>query len=162
MSLDDFVFAWEGASSAEGPWHHLRVVRINGEEALSHLFRYELHLLVKNGEEEPEPDELVGKRASLRIPTLSQPAFKVVHGVITEAVDETFVTEGTVYRVVLEPPLAQARYRQRCRIFLDKTLRQIVETVLKTDAGMTLRSGAMLEPPEGGPGYTPAQEHFTW
>src|SRR5262245_2701322 len=102
MSLDDFVFAWEGHSSADGPWSHLRVVRFEGEEAMSQLFRYELHLLAKSPDEEPEPEELVGKRASLRIPTMSQPAFKLVHGVITEAADATFLPEGTVYRVVLE------------------------------------------------------------
>ena len=162
MNPDDFVFAREGASSAEGPWKHLRVVRFEGEEAMSRLFRYELHLLAKKGEEDPDPDTLVGKRASLRIATLSEPGFKLVHGVITEAEDAFDVPEGTVYRVVLEPPLVRARYRKRCRIFLDKTLRQIVESVLSKDAGMTLKSGAMLEPPVGGPSYQPAQEQFTW
>jgi type VI secretion system secreted protein VgrG len=162
MSFDDFVFAWEGASSADGPWKHLRVVRIAGEEAMSRLFRYELYLLAPKDAAEPSPDELAGKRASLRIATQSQPGFKVVHGVITEAVDAADVPEGAVFRVVLEPPLVRARFRRRCRIFLDKTLRKIIETVLQTDAGMTLKSGAMLEPAEGGAAYKPAKEQFTW
>lgn len=162
MNLDDFVFAWEGASSADGPWKHLRVVRFTGEEAMSRLFRYELHLLARKGEDEPDPDELVGKRASLRIATQSQPAWKLVHGVITEAEDAAYAPEGTIYRVVLEPPLARARLRTRCRVFLDKTLRQIVEAVLRTDAGMKLVSGAMLDAPSGGSSYKPAREHFTW
>jgi len=158
MSQDDFVFAWEDG----GGWKHLRVVRFSGEEAMSRLFRYEIHLLTAKGEEEPSPDELIGKRASLRIATLSDPAYKLVHGVITEASDAAEAPEGTIFRLTLEPPLARARYRRRCRIFLDKTLRQIIETVLRTDSKMTLKSGAMLDAPEGGPSYKPAQETFTW
>jgi type VI secretion system secreted protein VgrG len=158
MSQDDFVFAWEGGQG----WKHLRVVRFSGEEAMSRLFHYEIHLLTAKGEEEPSPDELIGKRASLRIATLSDPAYKLVHGVITEASDAAEAPEGTIFRVVLEPPLVRARYRRRCRIFLDKTLRQIIETVLRTDSKMTLKSGAMLEAPDGGPTYKPAQENFTW
>ncbi|NUQ76112.1 MAG: type VI secretion system tip protein VgrG [Polyangiaceae bacterium] len=159
MSQDDFVFAWEGGW---GTWQELRVVRFEGEEAMSRLFRYEIHLLAAKGEDEPSPDELVGQRASLRIATLSDPPYKLVHGVITEASDAGEAPEGTILRITLEPPLVRARYRRRCRIFLDKTLRQIVEAVLRTDSQMTLKSGAMLDAPQGSPAYKPAQEAFTW
>jgi type VI secretion system secreted protein VgrG len=162
MNKDDFVFAWEGGGSGAGHWKELRVVRFTGDEAMSRLSYYEIHLLAAKGEEEPSPDDLVGKRASLRIATLSDPAYKLVHGVITEAHDAGEAPEGTILRVVLEPPLVRARYRRRCRVFLDKTLRQIVETVLRTDAGMALKSGSMLDAPDGGASYTPAKEHFTW
>lgn len=158
MSQDDFAFAWEGG----GTWKQLRVVRFSGDEAMSRLFHYEIHLLTAKGEEEPSPDELIGKRASLRIATLSDPAFKLVHGVITEANDAAEVPEGTIFRLTLEPPLVRARYRKRCRIFLDKTIRQIIETVLRTDSQMTLKSGSMLAAPDGGPTYKPAEENFTW
>ncbi|MDI1475315.1 type VI secretion system tip protein TssI/VgrG [Polyangium sp. y55x31] len=157
MNTDDFVFAWEDEAESPEP---LRVARFEGEEGMSRLFRYEIHLLAK--EADLDPEAMIGKRASLWIATASVPAWKVVHGVVTEAEDLTTVPEGSVYRVVLEPPLARARYRTRSRIFLDKTLRQIIESVLRDDAGMTLASGASLEPPVGPPSFTAASERFTF
>ncbi|EYF05092.1 type VI secretion system Vgr family protein [Chondromyces apiculatus] len=162
MGLDDFVFACEGVSGTAGPWDHLRVARFDGEEGMNRPFRYEVLLLEQAGSQEVDPESLVGKRATLRIATGSQPAFKVVHGLITEAEDAAEVPEGSLYRVVLEPPLVRARHRKRSRIFLDKTLRQIVETVLRDDTRMTLVSGAMLDAPLGGPTYKPAREQLTW
>jgi type VI secretion system secreted protein VgrG len=162
MAMSDFVFAWDGASSADGPWAHLEVIRFVGEEAMSRLFRFEIDVLARKHVEEPDPDELVGKRATLRIATQSTPSLKVVHGVITAAADVTEVPEGSVFRLVLEPPLARARYRKRCRIFLDKTLRQIIEAVLVGDHGMALASGSALEEPVGGPSYAPAREKLTF
>ncbi|AKT40637.1 type VI secretion system Vgr family protein [Chondromyces crocatus] len=162
MSFDDFVFGWESKGGALGSWGGLRVVRFGGEEPMSGVFRYEVLLLAATGDDDLDPLSLVGRRASLRISTGSQPAFKLVHGVITEAEDAAEVPEGAVYRVVLEAPLARARHRKRSRIFVDKTLRQIVETVLRDDAGMKLVSGAMLDAPVGLPSYRPAEERFTW
>ena len=158
---DDFVFAWEGASAPGGKWAHLRVVRLSGEEEASRPFRYELHLAVKSPIEEPEPDALVGKRATLRIATLSSPQLKVVHGIITEAEDVAQLSDAAVYRVVLEPALSLSRFRKRCRIFLDKTTRQIVEAVLG-DAEITNRSGGAVEPDVGALDYAPAADEFTW
>jgi len=157
MNTDDFVFAWEDEGATPEP---LRVAKFVGEEAMSRLFRYEILLLAK--EADLDPETFIGKRASLWIATLSAPAWKVVHGVVTEAEDATAVPEGSVYRVVLEPPLSRARHRTRSRIFLDKTLRQILESVLRDDAGMTLTSGASLEPPVGPPSYTAAATRFTF
>ncbi|MRG90896.1 type VI secretion system Vgr family protein [Polyangium spumosum] len=154
MNTDDFVFAWEDEAEP------LRVARFEGEEGMSRLFRYELLLLAKAADLDPEA--MLGKRASLWITTLSAPAWKVVHGVVTEAEDVTSVPEGSVYRVVLEPLLARARYRTRSRVFVDKTLRQILESVLRDDAGMTLTKGALLDPPVGPPSFTAAAARFTW
>ncbi|TKC95834.1 type VI secretion system Vgr family protein [Polyangium fumosum] len=157
MNTDDFVFAWEEEGQTPEP---LRVARFEGEEGMSRLFRYEILLLAK--EADLDPETMIGKRASLWITTLSAPAWKLVHGIITEAEDATTLPEGSVYRVVVEPPLARARYRTRSRVFLDKTLRQIVESVLRNDAGMTLTSGASLDPPVGPPSFTAASARFTW
>jgi type VI secretion system secreted protein VgrG len=160
MALADFSFAWE---AAQGPaWAHLQVARIRGREGISEPYRYELTLIAKTPAPEVEIDDLIGKRASLRIATQSTPARKVVHGILVEAEELFEAPDGMVYRVVLMPPWARAMHRKRCRIFLDKTLRQIVNAVLTGDPKMSLRDGAEVEDDDGSLTFTPADEIFTW
>lgn len=160
MSGNDFALAVEGSQSVDGPWHYLRVVRFDGVEGMSRIFRYEIVVLIKG--DDCDPESWIGKRASLRIATLAEPPFRLLHGIITEAEDAGLDLQGPMYRLTLEAPLARARYRVRSRIFLDKTLRQIIETVLRDNAGMSLVSGALLDPPMGSPFFKPAAERFTW
>src|ERR1700761_2441350 len=98
-------FAWETAAGPQGPWSHLQVVHFDGREELSALYRYELTLLARGPAPEVDPHDLVGARATLRIATLSAPAYKVVHGVVIEAEELGPVPEGIVYRAILAPPL---------------------------------------------------------
>ncbi len=160
MNGIDFALALEGSSSVEGPWQYLRVVQFDANEAMSQLFRYEVIALLKGDDKDPE--EFIGKRASLRIATGTEPIFRLVHGVITAAEDVGVDSQGPIFRITLEPPLVRARHRKRQRIFLGKTLRRIIEAVLQADTGMTLVSGALLDPPMGGPSYEPAADRFTW
>jgi type VI secretion system secreted protein VgrG len=160
MALADFSFAWE---AAQGPaWAHLQVGRIRGREGISEPYRYELTLIAKTPAPEVEIDDLIGKRASLRIATQSSPARKVVHGIVVEAEELFEAPDGMVYRVVLMPPWARAMHRKKCRIFLDKTLRQIVNAVLSDDPRMNLQQGAEVEDDDGSPLFSPAKEIFTW
>ena len=106
MTTDDFTFACEGASGA-GPWDALRVVRFHGKEALSELYRYEVVLLAASGD--LAVADLVGKRCSLRIATLSLPALKVAHGVVVEAEEIATLPEGRTLRVVFMPPEHRGR-----------------------------------------------------
>ncbi len=107
--------------------------------------------------------ELAGARATLRIPTLSSPSHRVVHGVIAEA-EELHPTEhGMAYRVTLVPPLARALHRVRCRIFLDKTLRQIVDEVLSGEPALTRADAATVPDADDDlTSFTPAVERNTW
>lgn len=160
MNGPDFALALEGSSSLDGPWNFLRVVQFTGDEAMNQLFQYDLVVLLKG--DDCDPEEFVGKRASLRIATDTLPAYRLIHGVITEAEDAGLDPQGPIYRLTLEPPIVRARHRKRYRIFLDKTLRRIIETVLQTDSGLALVSGGLLDTPMGGPAYAPAKERFTW
>ncbi|EYF05093.1 type VI secretion system Vgr family protein [Chondromyces apiculatus] len=160
MSHVDFTFACEGVGSPAEPWAALEVVRFQGREALSALYRYEIVLLARA--QPVDVDALVGKRASLRIATGSTPAWKVVHGLVTEAEEIASLPEGRTLRVLLSPPLARATHRRRCRIFLDKTLRQIVDAVLLGDPLLTKGGGESPEPDLGDPDFTPAEEAFAW
>ncbi|UQA59974.1 type VI secretion system Vgr family protein [Polyangium aurulentum] len=152
----DFTFAWEGGQG----WDQLLVVRFAAREAISSLFRYEVTLLLR-GHAMLYPDELIGERACLRIATLVSPGYRIVHGVITDAEELAPVPEGRLYRVILEPPLALAQYRVRSRIFLDKTLRQIIDAVLSPL--FTRNDKAHADGDDEHPqGYTPPVTRFCY
>lgn len=157
----DFTFAWEHAEGS--PWAHLQVVRFHGREEISALYRYELTLLAREPNAEIDLAVLVGARATLRIATLSQPAYRLVHGVITEAEEIGTVPEGMLYRAVLAPPLVRARHRSRCRIFLEKTTRQIIDAVLQGDPELRRDDGCTVVEDFGVHGsFSPAAEVFAW
>jgi type VI secretion system secreted protein VgrG len=163
MDDHDFTFGFEGASGPGGPWSHLLVVSFRGRVEMSALYRYELTLLAKVPAPEVEPDQLIGKRATLRIRTLSTPDYHVVHGIVAEAEEINSVPDGMLYRVVLVPPLARALYRKRCRIFLEKTIRQIIDAVLQGDPYLSKNDGATAPPDDGNFGsFSPAAEQYTW
>lgn len=163
MSTTDFRFAWEGAEGPDAPWGHLQVVELRGTEQMSGLYRYELTLASKVPSPEVDIHDLVQSRATLRIATNSEPAYKVVHGIIAEAEEINTLPDGMLYRVVVVPPLARAQYRKRCRIYLEKTTRQIIDDVLQGDPSLSLAEGATVEDDDGiGASYTPAGEQYTW
>lgn len=163
MSDLDFAFAWEGASAEAGPWSHLQVVELRGTEAISSLYRYELVLFAHEPAPAVDPEELIGARATLRITTRSEPAFRVVHGILTEAEELGPVYNGMLYRVVLSPPLARSMHRTRCRIFLEKTTRQIIDAVLQGDPALRRDDGAVAEPDGGDTrSFGPARELYAW
>ncbi|MBK9262905.1 MAG: type VI secretion system tip protein VgrG [Polyangiaceae bacterium] len=159
----DFTFAWERASSPQGPWRHLHVVSFRGTEALATLYRYEITALMREPAPEIDPDELIGQRGTLRIATLTAPAYRVVHGVIIGAEELGPVPGGMLYHIVLAPPLVRAAHRSRCRIFLEKTTRQIIDAVLQGDPEITLANGVTGILDDGDETrYIPAKEMYTW
>ncbi|WP_437962677.1 type VI secretion system tip protein TssI/VgrG (plasmid) [Sorangium sp. So ce119] len=163
MSDVDFAFAWEGASEGAGPWRHLQVVELRGSEAISSLYRYELVLVAHEPAPGVDPEELIGTRATLRVTTRSEPAYRAVHGIITEAEEIGPIYDGMLYRVVLSPPLARSMHRTRCRIFLEKTTRQIIDAVLQGDPSLRRDDGATAQPDTGDAlTFQPARELYAW
>lgn len=158
----DFSFTWDGALAPGGPFAHMLVARFEGHEAMSELYRYEILLLVKDPLLEVDPEDLIGKSATLRITTQSEPFFRVVHGSITEAKEAYDGPDGLYYRVTLAPPWARALHRRRCRIFLEKTTRQIIEAVLQGDPKMSLLPDGVAPADDGDPLWSPPEERFTW
>ncbi|WP_437736876.1 type VI secretion system Vgr family protein [Sorangium sp. So ce1335] len=159
----EISFAWEGASGPEGPWSHLRVVSVRGTEALSSLYHYEITALIREPAPEIDPDGLIQARATLRFTTTTEPMWRVVHGLVVEAEELGPVPGGMCYRIVLAPPLLRAMHRTRCRIFLGKTTRQIVDAVLQGDPELSLSAGATVQP-DGGDDtqFSAAKELYTW
>lgn len=162
MAKLEFEFAWESAASPDGPWAHLFVVDFRGHEEMSSLFRYELTLLARDPSLEVDPHDLVRQRATFRLRTGTLPEYRVVHGVIAEAEELGPTAHGLLYRVVLRPPIFRAKYRRRCRIFLEKTTREIVDAVLRGEPTLHLATGATTEPDDGLPSFRPADERYAW
>ncbi|EYF08098.1 type VI secretion system Vgr family protein [Chondromyces apiculatus] len=163
MTDIDFSFAWEGASPAGGFWRHLEVTQIRGNEVVSGLYRYEITLFAREAAPEIDPEDLIQTRATLRIATLTAPAYRVVHGIISEAEELGPIHHGMLYRVVLSPPLARAQHRTRCRIFLEKTTRQIIDAVLQGDPQLRPADGGTALPDGGDEAsFSPATELYTW
>jgi type VI secretion system secreted protein VgrG len=163
MNTTDFTFAFEGADATRDPWAHLNVVCFHGREEISSLYRYDVTLLARPPIPEVDPHEIVGARATLRIATFTEPAYKLVHGVIAEAEELGPVPEGMLYRAVLMPPLVRAGHRTRCRIFLEKTTRAIIDAVLQGDPSLSRAEGAAVSEDDGSTAsFTPAGERFTW
>jgi len=160
--LNEFEFAWEGAAGPGGPWTHLLVVKFEATETIADPFVYDVVLLGKGAAAETDPADLVMSRASLRWKTTSLPDVRVVHGVITDAAELDPVPEGLLFKIRLRPPGIRMAHRKRYRIFLDKTLRQIVEEVF---AGEPLlgKVGDVTPPPEDDSmAWSPFREAFCW
>lgn len=163
MAPPDFSFAWEHADSPNGPWGHLEVLWFRGHEAMSELYRYEIVVLAKTPNADVDLHKLIGSRATLRIHTYTAPDYRLVHGVITEAEDVQAIPEGMVYRVTLMPPLVRADHRQRSRIFLDKTIRRIVDAAIMSDPGYARVELLAATPVDNAvPSFAPAKDCFTW
>src|SRR6185369_5142932 len=83
-----------------------------------------------------DPFELLGKLGTLRIATGTDPPVLSVHGLIVSAEDKGATHAGSLYELVLLPPLSRAMHRKRSRIFLEKTTKEIIEAVLTGDPKM--------------------------
>ena len=142
--VDEIFFAWEDAKHPDGPWRHLRVLELRGAEAISELFSFEVELVRLEDAPEVDVDELIGAAAALRFKTRTEPEFRIIHGVIASAQELGEMDGGTRYRIVLAPGLIRATMMRKCRIYLDKTVKQIIEEVLQITA---LGAGLQLVEP---------------
>ncbi|WP_437854444.1 type VI secretion system Vgr family protein [Sorangium sp. So ce363] len=162
----DFTFAWEGASSSEGPWHHLEVLEFRGTEAINALYEFEIDLVRRGHAPDVDVSDLVGARAALRIRTWTDPPFRIIHGLISTARELGDVSFGTRYRVTLVPPFFRATMMKKSVIYLEKTLKHILEQALTRTAwgaGLTLSKS---DSPPGDDGdesaFKPAAATYLW
>jgi len=146
---DEYHLAWAGADHPDGPWRHLRVVELRGEEALSRPFWFELDVVHDMAGADVDVHELVGSPVALKMFTRTEPSHRVVHGVITDAVQ--LELEGSHhaarYRITMRPPWMRAALMRKSIIYLEKTLRQIIEKVLeRTSLGAALSKSSAVRP----------------
>jgi type VI secretion system secreted protein VgrG len=116
----DLGFSIEGVASS------LRVVALEGREAISELFAF--HVTIALDDEHAHLDDVVGRKATLRMDL--GPRARTIHGVVSRVEDD----DGgsiSVHRVTLSPPAYLLSLRQDCRIFQDRSAPEIIESVLR-------------------------------
>jgi type VI secretion system secreted protein VgrG len=143
---NELFFAWDGADHPDGPWHHLKILELRGEEAISRLFHFDIELYHDQRGADVEVEALVGAAAAIKIATRTEPGHRIVHGVVTSAVELELADAAgfSRYRVRVEPPLVRAAMMKKSIVYLDKTLREIITQALeRTSLGAALQpSGA--------------------
>ena len=146
--------------TAEG-WRAFQVVRWHGIEELAQPFRFDITLLRQSSEGPVDLDRLLDAGATFRV--ASQARWRSIHGILAEAEEIDRTAQIILYRVLLVPHFWRARYRRRCRNFVNKTLREIVSAVLENrspacpagNGGLSLFSSAQ------GPDQHPTFTSFT-
>jgi type VI secretion system secreted protein VgrG len=99
---------------------------VEGTEALGELYRFEITCFAHDANIELK--KLLGLPARLGILTGAGPKF-LRYGIITRT--EALPTDGGAahYKLTFEPPLALLRFRRTSRVFQDKTVPEIVQTI---------------------------------
>ncbi len=126
--MDAFTFLSGGLPPAS------RVLGFQGVEALSELYQFNINLMV-NG---PlvDVDAITGEKATLVCSEQVEGGPFRIHGIIA-SVNVLHATEqATVVAVTLVPQLWQLTLTHHSRVFVDETIVDVIEAVLK-DAGLS-------------------------
>ena len=158
MLDNDFAFRWDGGDGGS----NLQVVRFTMEDAISAPYELRLLLHTRASEGELDPFDLLGKLGTLRISTGTSPPVRSIHGIISSAEDMGSTAAGSLYELVLFPPFSRAMHRTRSRIFLEKTTRQIIEAVLKSDPKMQPGEAGESSADDLLGAFSPVNELFAW
>lgn len=113
----------------------LHVIRIEGEEAISNLYRYRVLLASENNE--ISPDDLVGRNGLITIHRDAEQSVRdrFIHGLISRFDLVMGASRMTYYEVEMVPWAYKLLFRHNCRIFQGLNAAQIVDRVL-ADAGV--------------------------
>ncbi len=115
-----FTLSVDGVS---GPWN---VVRWHGSEGLSSLYQFKVEALT---DDNPAPHTLLGQRALL---TVHAPeGSRYVHGIVAAASEGRQGLRQRLMEVVIAPLAWRLLYSIDCRIFQQKSVRDIVTAVLR-------------------------------
>ena len=110
-------------------WGAFSVVRWHAIEETSQPFRYEIILMRPAKSGPVDLDALFDTGATFRIRTLGR--WRYVHGILAEVEEIDRTSEVILYRVLLVPHLFRARFRRRCRNFVEWALKDIVHAILE-------------------------------
>jgi type VI secretion system secreted protein VgrG len=123
-NVADYVFG-----DADHGWKGFDVVRFHAVEEISRPFEVDVTLARLAKEGPVDLDAMIGLPATLRITT--EKRYRDVHGVLAEAEEIERTSHLLLYRVLLVPHLWNARFRRRCRTFVNHTLEEILTMVLE-------------------------------
>jgi type VI secretion system secreted protein VgrG len=123
-----------------GSSQELRVLRFEGTEGMSELFRFEI--LLASDDPSIAFEDVVAKDAKLSMLGGEPDETRLVHGIVArfEFIDATSSEDSkvAVYRVTLVPRVHRLQHRRDNRIFQEKTSPEIIKAVLE---GAGLASG---------------------
>lgn len=166
IELNDIHFGFEGADDPDGAYAHLLVTELTGEEEMSRPFEYTLELVRRTESLDVDPYYLVGARCTLRIRTQTKPEVRLVHGIIASAEQFGDVADGARYTIKMRSPMTQASLMKKSLVYLDKTLREIIDATLtrtSLGAGLVPSTNAADEPDEALPqSYEPITPTYAW
>ncbi|CAE6781753.1 Type VI secretion system spike protein VgrG1a [Nitrospira defluvii] len=117
-----------GAYSAD----KLRVVRFEGSEGLSQVYRFSLDLA--SSDPKIDFDQVVGQPALLT--ARGSRGIRLVHGLVSAFEQTGKEGKWGLYRAEMVPAIWKLGLRTDCRIFQEKTIPDIIKDVL-LDAGLT-------------------------
>ncbi len=110
----------------------VEVVRFQGVEEISRLFRFEI--TIATGNQSLPFDDLVGTPGQLTLQVGEEP--RHVHGIILALAQHQVGKKLNYYQITLVPELWKAHKKQSFRIFQDKSTADIIELVLN-DLGLS-------------------------
>ncbi len=115
----------------------VRVVGFRGREAVSQPYRVEVFLLVPEATAAAlDPRALLGRPASLEMHLATGEIRRAVHGAWSSvSLVRAVPGGGVLYRAVLSPRLWRLSLTRRSRVFVGRTLVQIIESML-ADGGL--------------------------
>jgi len=111
----------------------LALVDFSGSEGLGELFEY--HLEAVSEQENIDFDQAIGQGCMVKLKT-DDGKTRIFHGIMTEAQWTGWHREYWRYHIVLRPWLWLLGHKADCRIFLDKTVKDIIQEVF-TKAGFS-------------------------
>jgi type VI secretion system secreted protein VgrG len=140
-------------------WTAFDVVRWHAVEEVSRPFEYDITLLRDTSLSPVDLDTLLDASATFRIAT--QGRWRPIHGILAEAEEIDRTAALILYRVLLVPPIWHAKYRWRCRNFVDQTLQDIMTAVLENRSPEHPTGHLGLPPARGTPSPPEASPSFS-
>jgi type VI secretion system secreted protein VgrG len=108
----------------------LLLTSVNGEEALSELFVYDLQML--SSDDAITPESLIGRNAKVTI-LVEDGRKRAIHGVISQLRQGALIgRDFRIYHAQMVPWLWYLGQTTDCRIFQDKNVPDIIEEVFNT------------------------------
>ncbi|GMV49632.1 type VI secretion system tip protein VgrG [Nitrospirales bacterium NOB] len=110
----------------------LRVIRFEGSEGLSQVFRFSLDLA--SSDPKIDFDQVIGQPALLT--ARGSMGIRLLHGLVSSFEQTGKEGKWSLYRAEVVPGIWKLGLRTNCRIFQEKTIPDIIKEVL-LDAGLT-------------------------
>ncbi|MET0286713.1 MAG: type VI secretion system tip protein TssI/VgrG [Polyangiales bacterium] len=124
-------YAFHGHGDTSASWE---VARVSMQSRVSEPYRVELSL---TSSEHDDPAKLIGQACTLVI--RREEHARCVHGIVTQIAHDGADRGNDRLRVVVMPALEALRHRVDSRIFQDKTVPEVVESVLASGLAPYLR-----------------------